>query len=191
MPTDRPIVLIGPVAVGKSTVGPVIARRLGRDFIDVDDVANPIYESLGMGYDELFARCDADGPRAGFRWWQPALVAAARHVVTANPSAVIAFGAGHSHFTDDQYFVEVAELLGGATVVLLRAATDPVESVAVLRERCRHDRDADWTLEGIDVLDEWERSEHNRRLANHEIVCGDRTPDEIADEILSRIAADS
>lgn len=180
--------LIGPVAVGKSTIGPLIAERLGRSFVDVDDVANPIYESLGMGYEQLFARCDADGPRAGFRWWQPALVAAVRHVVSNHPSAVIAFGAGHSHFDDDEFFDEVADLLEDATVVLLRAAADPVRSVEILRERCVSERDSDWILEGVDMLDEWERSDHNCGLADHEVVCGERTPAEIAADIVGRLA---
>jgi shikimate kinase len=47
------IVLTGFMGSGKSTVGPLVARRLGWDFLDVDDV---IEAEAGASIAELFAR---------------------------------------------------------------------------------------------------------------------------------------
>lgn len=37
MKPDRPVVLVGLRAVGKSTVGPLLARHLGLGFVDLDE----------------------------------------------------------------------------------------------------------------------------------------------------------
>ncbi len=54
-PTTPPrrIVLTGFMGSGKTTVGPLVARRLGWKFIDVDDV---IEEETGVKIAEIFAR---------------------------------------------------------------------------------------------------------------------------------------
>ena len=49
----RRIVLTGFMGSGKSTVGPLLARRLGWDFVDADDV---IEAEAGMAIAEIFAR---------------------------------------------------------------------------------------------------------------------------------------
>lgn len=52
------IVLIGMPGAGKSTIGPILAEKLGRDFIDIDDL---IPLSAGKGIAEIFAE---DGEEA-------------------------------------------------------------------------------------------------------------------------------
>ncbi|OBV12195.1 shikimate kinase [Erythrobacter dokdonensis] len=50
---DRPVVLVGLMGVGKSTVGRKLARMLGRDFIDADDA---IAEAAQLSIPEIFAQ---------------------------------------------------------------------------------------------------------------------------------------
>ena len=49
----RHLVLVGLMGAGKSTVGPRCAKRLGRPFVDTDEV---IASAAGMSVAELFAR---------------------------------------------------------------------------------------------------------------------------------------
>lgn len=49
---DRPVVLVGLMGVGKSTVGRRLASLLGRDFIDADE---EIEEAAQMSISEIFA----------------------------------------------------------------------------------------------------------------------------------------
>jgi shikimate kinase len=49
----RPVVLVGLMGVGKSTVGRKLAAQLGRDFIDADDA---IVEAAQMSIAEIFAQ---------------------------------------------------------------------------------------------------------------------------------------
>jgi shikimate kinase len=50
---DRPVVLVGLMGVGKSTVGRRLARRLGLPFVDSD---SEIEEAVGLPWGELFER---------------------------------------------------------------------------------------------------------------------------------------
>jgi shikimate kinase len=61
---DRPVVLVGLMGVGKSTVGRRLARRLGLDFIDSD---SEIEETVGLPWGELFERYGEEDYRDGER----------------------------------------------------------------------------------------------------------------------------
>ena len=61
---DRPIVLVGLMGVGKSTVGRRLARRLGLDFVDSD---TEIEETVGLPWGELFERFGEADYRDGER----------------------------------------------------------------------------------------------------------------------------
>lgn len=55
VPPSGPLVLVGMRGVGKSTVGRLLAARLGRPFVDSDDL---VQARLGVGIRELFHRGD-------------------------------------------------------------------------------------------------------------------------------------
>lgn len=61
---DRPVVLVGLMGVGKSTVGRRLAKRLGLAFIDSD---SEIEETVGLPWGELFERYGEADYRDGER----------------------------------------------------------------------------------------------------------------------------
>lgn len=61
---DRPLVLVGMMGVGKSTVGQKLANTLGLDFTDADD---EIVEAANMSIAEVFDRFGEDHFRDGER----------------------------------------------------------------------------------------------------------------------------
>ena len=79
----RRIVLTGFMSSGKSTVGPLLAGRLGWKFIDVDDV---IAAETGCAITELFARHG----EAAFRERERTTIAG----LTAGHALVLALGGG-------------------------------------------------------------------------------------------------
>ncbi|MDE3200246.1 MAG: shikimate kinase [Acidobacteriota bacterium] len=81
-PTQR-IVLTGFMGSGKSTVGPLIARRLGWRFIDVDNV---IEADAGMKISEIFAQQG----EAAFRAQEQATIAR----LSSENNLVLALGGG-------------------------------------------------------------------------------------------------
>jgi shikimate kinase len=112
------IYLIGYRGAGKSTVGRLLALKLGREFRDLDQA---IEESAGMTIARIFA---GEG-EAGFRERESRALAA----LAARPEgAVIATGGG--------------VILSGANVSVLRASGTVVwlrASAAVLRDRMAKD----------------------------------------------------
>ena len=61
---DRPVVLVGLMGVGKSTVGRRLAKRLGLPFVDSD---SEIEETVGLPWGELFERYGEADYRDGER----------------------------------------------------------------------------------------------------------------------------
>ena len=61
---DRPVVLVGLMGVGKSTVGRRLAKRLGLAFIDSD---SEIEDTVGLPWGELFERYGEADYRDGER----------------------------------------------------------------------------------------------------------------------------
>ena len=61
---DRPVVLVGMMGVGKSTVGRMLAAQLHGDFVDTDD---EIERAAGLSIAEIFERFGEDYFRDGER----------------------------------------------------------------------------------------------------------------------------
>ena len=158
----RNIVLIGLMGAGKTTVGRLIAERLGRPFVDTDDV---VEHTAKRSIDEIFA---ADGERA-FR----DLEAAAVRSVAALRGQVIAVGGGavldHGNVTQlrstgdlvllDADPTTLAARIGDTSTRPLLAGGDSGEALARLRDA---------------------RAAAYADAAGHAIDTTDRTPDEIA-----------
>lgn len=85
---SRPVVerllLVGMMGAGKSTVGALVARRLGWSFIDTDE---EVERSTGQGVSELFA----SGGEALFRSEESRVLVAA---LTKSSAAIVSVGGG-------------------------------------------------------------------------------------------------
>jgi shikimate kinase len=106
----KPIVLIGFMATGKTTVGRLVAERLGRQFLDLDRV---IEETAGTTVAELFRT-------AGEPAFRRAEGAALRSAL-ARPDVVVATGGGAACREDN---LEV--MLAAGLVVALSATPGEV-----------------------------------------------------------------
>lgn len=115
----RTIVLVGMRASGKTTVGRELAARLGRPFVDVDELIEGL---AGRSADAVLAR---DGEPA-FR----ALEARALELAAGRPGAVVATGGG-SVLLGDAF----ARLARGALVAFLDAPPEVLERRASIRPR--------------------------------------------------------
>ena len=134
LPLDRPVVLVGLMGVGKSTIGRRLARRLGIDFIDSDDA---IADAAGASAGDVFERYG----EASFRDGERRLVAR----LVEGQVRVIATGGGA--FVDPQTRLLLNER---AITVWLNAP------VAVLAERTAR-RDTRPLLKGPDARQVLER----------------------------------
>lgn len=111
------IVLIGFMGAGKTTVGQELARLLGRDFLDSDQV---IEERSGRWIRDIFAQ---DG-EAAFRELEAATIAD----LLAGPDAVLALGGGAVQHPGTRALLadhDVVLLRIGLAAALVRLADDP------------------------------------------------------------------
>lgn len=190
MHLDSPVVLIGPAAAGKSTVGALLAERLGVPFVDLDAVAGAFYPEVGWSVERLVARVGDVGRVAAEREWEPARAHAVERVVATAPGAVIALGAGHTSYTRPELRERIRRALATASdVVLLLPSPDRDASLATLRERSVRTKGRTWVADGHDLLAEWVDDTAVRALADLVVHTDGRTPGETADAVLAAVGA--
>ncbi|BCT76340.1 shikimate kinase [Sinomonas cyclohexanicum] len=170
-PLDRPIVLFGPMASGKSSVGAALAAILGAEFLDTDALVvaahGPIPEIFATRGEEAFRRAEAE------------VIAA----VLGGPhprGLVLALGGGSVLREDTR------ARLAGTHRVYLRADWDDVAPRLV--------GSADRPLLHGDAENSWKALMDRRRpvfesLASLSVDTGHSTAAEVATHIASEIAA--
>ena len=172
---DRPISvsLIGMRGSGKTSVGRILATRLGAAFIDTDEL---IVRSAGRSIAEIFAQ---DG-EAEFRRLEREVIAS----LDVHPPTVISVGGGAVLHREN-----VEALRQQTTVVWLTAPPD------VLCSRIRSDggtagsRPPLTALDGVEELQRVlaERESLYETAADHAVSTVERSPGEVAEEILTEL----
>lgn len=177
MPDAPALVLIGPAAAGKSTLGELVATHLGVPFVDVDEVGDRYYAETGWSVARLVERTGAVGRVAAEREWEPARAHAVRRVVADHPGAVVALGAGHTAYADADHLGTVRTALADvAHVVLMLPSADRDDALAELRRRSLAAKGTDWVRDGHDLLAGWVDDAGTRSLATSTFVTGDEPP---------------
>jgi len=162
------IILLGLRGCGKTTAGKLLAARLKRPFVDLDDVTP---RELGAG---TVAEAWTKHGEPAFRHAE--VMALTR--VLSRDGQVVALGGGTPTAPGAPSLLEHVAALGRAVIVYLRA---PAE---VLRERLLSANNANRpSLTGLGVLDEIEgvmavRDPIYRELARHVVEAGRLSPEE-------------
>jgi shikimate kinase len=132
-PVAAPVVLIGPVSVGKSTVAALLADRPGWPNVSMDDACAKYHAEIGFDQAESDRRRQTDGMWAAYRYWRPFEAYAVERILADHQNAVIDLGGGHSVQEDPALLAGVrAALASVRNVVLLLPSPDPEESVRIL-----------------------------------------------------------
>lgn len=179
------MILVGPLAAGKSTLGALVAQHLGHPFVDIDDIAWSYCAEVGWDLDRLLERDEAVGWVAAEREWEPARAHAVERAVPDHPDTVLAFGAGYTSFTGPEYADQVRRALAPVPdVVHLLPSPDPVRSVVVLRERAIASRGKDWIIEGHDWIAEWVADPLAAEVAAATVYTDGISPEESAEQLV-------
>ena len=177
------IVLIGPTKVGKSTVASRLGSKLGLPVVTMDDLRDGYYRELG--YDAAFARrlFERDGAASLWCYLKAFDPYAVERLLAEHRCCVIDMGGGSSvHEHDDQLRRVARALAPYKNVVLLLPFPDRAESLRFLDER------TGWGGKERNINRNLLSHRSNYELATLTVYTANRTPDDIADEILSRRA---
>ena len=169
-PPQRPVlVIVGPPGAGKTTVGRVLARRLGLEFIDVDAL---IVERIGKSIAEMFT----DEGEDAFRALEREVVAQA----LAGTDGVLALGGGSVLAADTR-----ARLRGHRVVLLWVGLADGIRRTGLSAARP--------LLAGVNpratfkaLLDA--RAPLYREVATVEVDTSRRSANQVAREVLLEVA---
>lgn len=183
-----PLILIGPAATGKSTLGQIVAANLSAQFIDIDEIAEPYYEESGWNLEKLSHRSSIVGRVAAEREWEVARAYAVCRVLEDYPDAVIALGAGHTSYKNEDHLQRVRNALKDAPCVLLvLPSADRAEALSTLRNRSLVSKETDWISSGHDFLAEWLDDQGSRSLASETIITGSEDPNTTAKRIVTML----
>ena len=170
---EAPIFLIGFMGSGKTTVGSLLAARLGRVFADLDDL---IVQTAGVPIAEIFAR---EG-EAGFRRRElEALRAAA-----AGRGTVLATGGGAACREENLALM----LASGPVVALEVSAAEAVRRTGRKSGRPLLDGSADPLAAATELL---AKRQPFYARAHLRVDTGARRPEEAAEEIANALARDA
>ena len=184
------LLLIGPAAVGKSTIGAVTADILGIPFVDLDEIGPDYYAEVDWSIDRLVRRTAQVGRVAAEREWEPARAHAVRRAVHDHPNAVLALGAGHTCYTDAACFADVQTAAAKvSTVVLVLPTGERASDLDELRRRSLATKGTDWVSSGHDFLAEWLDDPGMRALATDLLITGTDTPRESALRVAGLVQA--
>ena len=167
----RRIVLTGFMGSGKSTLGPLLAARLGWSFTDVDDV---IEAEAGVTIAEIFARHG----EAAFRERERATIAR----LAAGDSLVLALGGGAIEHQATRTLLLTAS---GTLLVHLQV------ELATTLKRCRGTEQTRPILaDHANLESRYLRRLPLYRMAHHSIHVDDLFPEQAVEKILSLFCLD-
>jgi shikimate kinase len=171
MSNDKPIILIGLMGAGKTTIGTLLAARLSRTFIDTDQV---LEARTGVSIATIF---EIEG-EASFRDREAATISE----VVRMPNAVISTGGGCV------LRAETRAIMKQRGVVIYLHATPDVSYARLKRAKDRP------LLRGTDALERLSALYSERRplyeATGHLKIDAHRDkPTQVVDEIVQRLAA--
>jgi shikimate kinase len=91
-----PVVLIGPVSVGKSTIAGLLADRMGWPHVSMDAVCAGYYAEISADQAVSERPKQAADVRAAYQSWKPLEAYAVERILADHQHAVIDLGGGHS-----------------------------------------------------------------------------------------------
>jgi shikimate kinase len=188
---NAPIIFIGPLGAGKTTVGRFLAEKLDLSFCSVDDVRWAYYQKAG--YDQTLASQIAasdQGIRGVLRYSKP-FEAQMVEQVLEDHHGIIDFGASNSVYEDKELFARVEHaLMPYPNVILLLPSSDMDESVEILKNRLIRmltEAGKEFTDELFELNEYFVKHPSNHQLAKLVIYTKDKTPEKICDELVQKL----
>ena len=185
-PNASDIILIGAQGAGKSTIGRLLAQKLGLPQVSMDRLRWNYYQEVGWSQEKQQTIAENEGFAGVYHYWKQYDLYALERLLDEHTNCVIDFGAGHSIYEESEDLERASELLAPYTnIILLLPSSDLAESIAILEKRNQ------LIINGMEANRFTITHPSNWELATH-VVCTERqTPIETRDEILQYLQSKS
>jgi len=186
-----PIVLIGPMAAGKSTIANLLAAELNMERFGVDEHRWDYYKAQGYDFDEGKAIYEAGGSKALLQYWKPYEAGTVVKMLKDHPNTVMDFGAGHSVYEDEALFAKVESALRDLpNVVLLLPSPDLDKSVEICNQRFIAMQPPDGDPVDPEILElngHFVKHPSNHKLAKITVYTEGKTPQQTCAEVIKKL----
>ena len=170
------IVLIGPFGAGKTTIGRLLAERLGLPQASLDDLCYGYYEEIGWNGPEAKQIYEQQGGEAFDEYTNSFEPYGVEQVLARHRDCVFDFGGSHTLHDNPARFARVQTALAPyPNVVLLLPSPDSEASLRVLKARRRSE-----------YLEYSVRHPGNYALAKHILYTEGKLLEQIGDEVLEK-----
>lgn len=184
MKTINSIIIIGPVAVGKTSVARSLSKLLDRPMVTMDDVRVGYYRELGYDPEAAQELFEKDGAASLWCYWKAFDPYSVERILEEHPGYIIDMGGGSTvNEHDDQHERVRRALAPCRNVVLLLPYPDIASSLEFLNER------TGWGGSCRNVNRSILSHGSNYDLATMTVYTAGKDPDEIAEEIADLIVS--
>lgn len=175
----KEIILLGSVAVGKTTTARLISKKLNKPVISLDDLRFDYYKELGYNHDHMKELYEKAGIMAVFQYGKIFDAYSIERILEDHQNCIFDFGGGNivSGYDFDLNRIKKA-LEPYENVVFITPGKDNEETLRFIYNR-RDIKPSDRTL--IEYL---VYNHSNYELAKHTVFVKDKTAEEVCDEIL-------
>jgi len=186
------IILIGPLGAGKTTIGQLLAKKLGLPLCSVDNVRQYYYKKVGYNL-SLGSKIGSSDQGVGgvLRYSKPFEAQMVQMVLVDYQGSIIDFGASNSVYDDEDLLTQVEDALAPYTnVILLLPTPDVEESAEILKNRLIQmlaKAGKTYTNELFELNRYFVEHPANHRLAKRVVYTKDKTPKSICDEIVQKL----
>ncbi len=183
--TSTPVLFIGPVRAGKTTLARLVAAQLKLTHISLDDLRRIYYREIGYD-DDLASRIRHQAGFLAFMFYRQLFDPySVERVLSDYPAAVIDCGAGVGPYENIVQRQHIQDLLKPLpNVFLLLPSQDLDESLRILKER---DPSPPADL-SFDINAHFLRHPGYYSLARHTIYTKDKTPEQSCAEVIELLS---
>jgi shikimate kinase len=176
-----PIILIGPMATGKSSVATELAKLTGVPNVPMDMVRWYYYFKDGYSREQANTY---ESFSDLMTYWKPFELKAIERILNEFPESIIDFGAGHSYFTDLTQFATVSELLKPLpNIFLLLPCESKTESLQICNTRLKERVNRELKSTEIEANRDFINHDSNYLLCKHIVYTKNVTPLETAMQV--------
>jgi shikimate kinase len=176
----KDIILLGPVAVGKSTTARLISEKINKPVVSLDDLRLGYYKEIGYDHDHMKELREKAGIMAIFQYGKIFDAYSIERILEDHQNCIFDFGGGNIVSGYDFDLIRIKKALESyENVVFLVPAKDNEETLKFIYER------RDIKLSDRVLIEYIVNSHSNYEVAKHTVFVKDKTPEEVCDEIVS------